>query len=46
VFIERVLDSYITYADAVLGVVFIVFVLVARQGIVGLARVAYARVRA
>jgi branched-chain amino acid transport system permease protein len=46
VFIERVLDSYITYADAVLGVVFIVFVLVARQGIVGLARVAYTRVRA
>ncbi|HKY51207.1 MAG TPA: branched-chain amino acid ABC transporter permease [Candidatus Limnocylindria bacterium] len=46
VFIERVLDSYITYADAVLGIVFIAFVLVARQGIVGLARVAYARVRA
>ena len=46
VFIERVLDSYIPFADAVLGVVFIVFVLVARQGIVGLARVGYARVRA
>ena len=46
VFIERVLDSYITYADAVLGIVFIVFVLLARQGIVGVARVAYARVRA
>ena len=46
VFIERVLDSYIPYADTVLGVVFIVFVLAARQGIVGLARVTYARVRA
>lgn len=46
VFIERVLDSYITYADTVLGIVFIVFVLVARQGIVGLTRVALARVRA
>jgi hypothetical protein len=29
-----------------LGVVFIVFVLAARQGIVGLVRVAFARVRA
>ena len=46
VFIERVLDSYIAYADTVLGIVFIVFVLVARQGIVGLTRVALARVRA
>jgi len=46
VFIERVLDSYITFADTVLGLVFIVFVLAARQGIVGLFRTAYARVRA
>ena len=46
VFIERVLDSYVPYADTVLGLVFIVFVLAARQGIMGLARVTYARVRA
>jgi branched-chain amino acid transport system permease protein len=46
VFIERVLDSYIPFADTVLGLVFIVFVLAARQGIVGLFRTAYARVRA
>ena len=46
VFIERVLDSYIAFAETVLGIVFIVFVLSARQGIVGLARVAHARVRA
>jgi branched-chain amino acid transport system permease protein len=46
VFIERVLDSYIPFADTVLGLVFIVFVLAARQGIVGLFRAAYARVRA
>ncbi|HUG05527.1 MAG TPA: branched-chain amino acid ABC transporter permease [Candidatus Limnocylindria bacterium] len=46
VFIERVMDSYIAFADTVLGLVFIVFVLTARQGIVGLVRVAYARVRA
>jgi branched-chain amino acid transport system permease protein len=44
-FIERVLSSYIPFAETVLGLVFIVFVLAARQGIVGLARVAYARVR-
>jgi branched-chain amino acid transport system permease protein len=44
VFIERVLDSYIAFAETVLGVVFIVFVLVARQGIVGLARLGLARV--
>jgi branched-chain amino acid transport system permease protein len=46
VFIERVLDSYIPFADTVLGLVFIVFVLAARQGIVGLFRTTYARVRA
>jgi branched-chain amino acid transport system permease protein len=44
-FIERVLPSYIAFAETVLGVVFIVFVLAARQGIVGLARVAYLRIR-
>jgi branched-chain amino acid transport system permease protein len=46
VFIERVLDSYVTYADTILGLVFIVFVLAARQGIVGLFRTAFTRVRA
>jgi branched-chain amino acid transport system permease protein len=45
-FIERVIPSYIAFAETVLGIVFIVFVLAARQGIVGLVRVAYARVRA
>ena len=50
-YIERVLPSTLQeltgrqFAEAILGVVFIVFVLAARQGIVGLARVAYARVR-
>jgi len=44
-FIERVLPSYVPYAETVLGLVFIVFVLAARQGIAGLVRVAYARVR-
>jgi branched-chain amino acid transport system permease protein len=44
-FIERVLPSYVAFAETVLGVVFIVFVLTARQGIVGLARVAYVRAR-
>ena len=46
VFIERVLDSYIPFADTVLGLVFIVFVLAARQGIVGVVRGAFTRVRA
>jgi branched-chain amino acid transport system permease protein len=45
-FIERVMSSYIAFAETVLGLVFIVFVLAARQGIVGMLRVAYARVRA
>jgi branched-chain amino acid transport system permease protein len=45
-FVERVMPSYIAFAETVLGVLFIVFVLVARQGIVGLVRVAYARTRA
>lgn len=44
-FIERVLPSSIPFAETVLGVVFIVFVTAARQGVVGLARDAYARVR-
>ena len=44
-FIERVLSSAIPFAETVLGVVFILFVLLARQGIVGLARTAYARAR-
>lgn len=49
-YIERVLPSVIQaatglqFAETVLGVVFIVFVLTARQGIVGLARTAYGRV--
>lgn len=44
-YLERVLPSAIPFAETVLGVVFIVFVLAARQGIVGLARTAYQRVR-
>ena len=45
-YIDRVLSSSIPYSQTVLGLVFIAFVLAARQGIVGLARAAYARVRA
>ncbi len=44
-YIERVLPSSIPFAETVLGLVFIVFVIAARQGIVGLARTAYARAR-
>jgi branched-chain amino acid transport system permease protein len=44
-FIERVLPSSVPFAETVLGVVFIVFVVAARQGVVGLARDAYRRVR-
>jgi len=44
-YIERVLPSSIAFAETVLGVVFIVFVVAARQGIVGLARSAFVRVR-
>lgn len=44
-YIERVLPSSIAFAETVLGVVFVVFVLAARQGIVGLARQTYARFR-
>ncbi len=45
-YIERVLPSSIAFAETVLGLVFIVFVIAARQGIVGLARTMYARARA
>jgi branched-chain amino acid transport system permease protein len=44
-YIDRVLSSSIAWSQTVLGLVFIVFVLAARQGIVGVARRAYARVR-
>ena len=44
-YIERVLSSAIPFSQTVLGVVFVLFVILARQGIVGLARDAYARVR-
>lgn len=37
-YIERILSSSIPYSQTVLGLLFIAFVLVARQGIVGLAR--------
>ncbi len=43
--IQRVLDSYIPFAQTVLGLVFVAFVLGARQGIVGVARQALARAR-
>ena len=42
-YIDRVLSSSIPFAQTVLGVVFIVFVLGARQGIVGSVRAALAR---
>ena len=45
-YIDRVLSSSIAWSQTVLGVVFIVFVLAAREGIVGLARAGLARVRA
>jgi branched-chain amino acid transport system permease protein len=44
-YIERVLPSSIAFAETVLGLVFIVFVLAARQGIVGVARAGFARAR-
>jgi len=44
-YIERVLPSSIPFAETVLGVVFIVFVVAARQGVVGVAREAYGRLR-
>jgi branched-chain amino acid transport system permease protein len=42
-YLERVLPSAIPFAETVLGVVFIVFVVAARQGIVGLVRAAWSR---
>ena len=42
-YLERVLPSAIPFAETVLGVVFIVFVVAARQGIVGLSRAAWSR---
>jgi branched-chain amino acid transport system permease protein len=44
-YIQRILSSAIPVAETVLGLVFIAFVLLARQGIVGLGRTAWARVR-
>jgi branched-chain amino acid transport system permease protein len=44
-YIERVLSSAIPVAETVLGLVFIAFVLLARQGLVGVGRAAWARVR-
>ena len=44
-YVERVLSSAIPFSETVLGLLFIVFVVAARQGIVGLARAAYGRVR-
>jgi branched-chain amino acid transport system permease protein len=44
-FIERVLSSATPVAQTVLGLVFIAFVLTARQGIVGLGKDAWIRVR-
>jgi hypothetical protein len=41
-----VLSSAIPVSETVLGLVFIAFVLLARQGIVGLGRTAWARVGA
>lgn len=45
VYIDRVLSSSIPFSQTVLGLAFVVFVLAARQGIVGLAQTAMARVR-
>ena len=44
-FIERVLSSSVGFSQTVLGVVFILFVLFARQGLAGLLRDAYGRIR-
>ena len=44
-FIERVLSSGIGFSQMVLGVVFILFVAFARQGLAGLLRDGYARLR-
>jgi branched-chain amino acid transport system permease protein len=44
-YIQRVLSSAIPVSETVLGLVFVAFVLLARQGIVGVGRAAWARVR-
>ena len=44
-FIQRVLSSAIGISETVLGVVFIAFVLLARQGMVGVGRAAWSRAR-
>lgn len=44
-YIDRVLSSSIAFSQTVLGVVFVIFVLAARQGVVGLLRSAYVRAR-
>lgn len=44
-YIDRVLSSAIPFSQAVLGVVFVIFVLAARQGIVGSVRAALAQAR-
>jgi branched-chain amino acid transport system permease protein len=46
IYIRLVLSSAIPVAETVLGLVFIAFVLLARQGIVGVGRMAWSRVRA
>ncbi len=45
-YIERVLSSAIPISETVLGLVFVAFVLLARQGLVGVARAAWSRTRA
>ena len=45
-YIERVLSSAIPISETVLGIVFVAFVLLARQGLVGVARAAWSRTRA
>ena len=42
-YLERVLPSAIPFAETVLGIVFIVFVVTARQGIVGVVRALWSR---
>jgi branched-chain amino acid transport system permease protein len=44
-YIERVLSSAVPFSETVLGLVFVFFVVAARQGIIGLLRTAAARVR-
>ena len=44
-YIERVLSSAVPFSETVLGLVFVFFVVVARQGIIGLLRTAAAKIR-